>query len=81
MIRIILANLLSVCLLSSRFKALGEKCKSSACESGITRNMENLMVKGAVVGGRSVVQVDGIKRAWKAKSTEVALADLEGIIP
>jgi hypothetical protein len=39
------------------------------------------MVKGAVVGGRSVVQVDGIKRAWKAKSTEVALADLEGIIP
>jgi aryl-alcohol dehydrogenase-like predicted oxidoreductase len=62
--------------LAEKLKAIGEKHGFSAGEVAIAWTLLNPAVTGAIVGGRSAAQVDGICRATELKLTEAEIAEI-----
>jgi aryl-alcohol dehydrogenase-like predicted oxidoreductase len=65
--------------LAEKLKSIGKKYGHSAGEVAIAWTLRNPAVTGAIVGGRSAAQVEGISRAWDFQLTEEDLAEMEGL--
>jgi aryl-alcohol dehydrogenase-like predicted oxidoreductase len=65
--------------LAEKLKEIGEKHNCSAGEVAIAWTLRNPAVTGAIVGGRSASQVDGIKNAWDIQLTEEEVAEILGV--
>jgi len=62
--------------LAEKLKSIGKKHGHSAGEVAIAWTLQNPAVTGAIVGGRSAGQVDGICRAWELKLSSEEIADI-----
>ncbi|MEI8046521.1 MAG: aldo/keto reductase [Bacteroidota bacterium] len=63
--------------LVEKLKSIGKKYGHSAGEVAIAWTLRNPAVTGAIVGGRSASQVDGISHAWNLDLAEEDLAEIE----
>jgi aryl-alcohol dehydrogenase-like predicted oxidoreductase len=62
--------------IAETLKSIGKKHGCSAGEAAIAWTLLNPSVTGAIVGGRSLGQVEGIKKAWDIHLTSEDLAEL-----
>lgn len=65
--------------LAEKLKEIGKKHNWSAGEVAIAWTLENSAVTGAIVGGRSASQVEGIKNAPNVRLSDKDLAAIESI--
>lgn len=63
-------------LLAEKLKSIGKRHDRSAGEVAIAWTLLNPAVTGAIVGGRSAAQVDGISRAWELQLTKEEITEI-----
>jgi aryl-alcohol dehydrogenase-like predicted oxidoreductase len=63
--------------IAETLRSIGRKHDCSAGEAAIAWTLRNPAVSGAIVGGRSAAQVEGIRKAWDVQLTPDDLAELE----
>lgn len=66
--------------LAEKIKEIGKRHNCSAGEVAIAWTLRNLAVTGAIVGGRSASQVDGISRAWDIELSKEDLSEIGGFL-
>jgi len=64
--------------LAEKLRNIGQKHGMSAGEAAIAWTLRNPAVTGAIVGGRSAAQVDGIINAWKLELTDKEIDEIIG---
>lgn len=64
--------------LAEKLRNIGQKHGMSAGEAAIAWTLRNPAVTGAIVGGRSAAQVDGIINAWKLELTDKEIDEIMG---
>jgi len=64
--------------LAEKLRAIGKKHGYSAGEVAIAWTLQNPAVTGAIVGGRSAAQVDGVHRAWELRLSPEEIVEIGG---